>query len=157
MSMLQVIKMLEGLQPLPPKQDMHVRLLRPNEPIPRNLPHGLPADYVIRQPEWVWIAEENGEPLAMLIAGPVQNIVYLMRICATSKEPARGAAALMLLYRTALADMRQRGYNAYMVHLQPETPFGERMLRAIRRMAGSKLVEQPSVTFVGAPTDTGSW
>jgi len=140
-----------------------VRLLHPGECVPPNLQHGLPIHFVPPQPDWIWIAHRNYHSLAMLIAAPAQNLAFLMRICTESPRAAtyslvESSAALVILLRTALADMYARGYEGYCVDIDPATPAGRKLLEVLR--AASKgspyFVEHASMVKLGGPTN-GNW
>ena len=132
-------------------RELTVRVMRPYELLPSNIPHELPSDLLLPQPDWCWLVERHGQPLAMLLAAPAQNIAYLMRLAASANAP---KASLVYLFRAALADMASRGYSAYLVHLDPDDPAGASLLRIARR-AGCK-VESKGI-IVGGSTNIGRW
>ena len=121
-------------------KSIQVRNLALGESLPM-LPHGLPATFVPTQPEWVWIAYTPTHPLALLIAGPVQNFVFLARICAASDSLAESTSALMLLLRRALSDMLRRGYLGYMVALDTKLPAELRLQQIVEQAGGSKICD----------------
>ena len=133
---------------------MSVRTLRKGELLPSNLPHELPPHFISPQPDWIWLAESYGDPVAMLIAAPAQNLAYLMRICASADSPSTRVASLMLLLRTAFHDMRVRGYLGYIVNLG-DSPVELRLLKMVKRAGKEKVIVTPNLSLVGAPTDLG--
>ena len=131
-----------------------VRTLRAGELLPFNLPHGLHPNFVSPQPDWIWLVESEAEAVAMLIAAPAQNIVYLMRICASANSPTISSRSLLLLLRTAFATFRARGYIGYMVNLG-ESPTEIKLMRLLKRAAKGKEIITSGLSLVGAPTDIG--
>ena len=150
------LQQLDGLQALISNK-LTLRTLRPGEPLP-NLPHKLPAGYIPPQPDWVWLVELRGEPLAILIAGPVQHLACLLILAvASTPQPGDKVASLMLLLRGSLAQMRQRGYAGFMVNLDPKLPMEAKLLHILRGVSGSSFYSSGGMTLAGASTDVSRW
>lgn len=135
-----------------------VRHPLPLEPLPPSLPHELGYSFYPPQPDWVWIVcETDNKPIALLVAAPVQNLVFLMRICAATQEAQVGASALMLLLRSSLADMAARGYKAYCVCLDPKRPIEARLIEFVKGTGNgnSSIIEGMSLAV--GPTEIGAW
>lgn len=139
------------------REKLQVRTLRPGEQLPDNLPHNMPLDFQSPQPDWIWIVTSYDRPVAMLIAAPAQTIVYMLRICAAADGANDGAAALMLLLRTAIREMRTRGYLGYMVNLDPKHKMEAFLLRLISSTGKDKAQIVSGMVLAAGPTDVGDW
>ena len=128
------LQQLDGLQALISNK-LTLRNLRPGEPLPDSLPHKQQPGTVMPQPDWIWLVELRGQPIAMLIAGPVQNIACLLVLAvASTPQPGDKVASLMLLLRGSLAQMRERGYAGFMVCLDPKLPAEAKLLQIVRKL-----------------------
>lgn len=127
-----------------------IRHLYPDEPIPQ-FGHGFPSS-PLQQPEWVWIAERDSTPLAILITAPMQGVVMLLRIYVKDNSP---NSILVGLFRKSLADMYSRGYTKYVVFLDKDQPECKKLLK-IATKAGATVVEGNHILASG-PVDIGEW
>jgi len=130
----------------------YVRHLFEGEPIPLTAETGIP-DSKLAQREWIWVAysHSNDEPLAILIAAPMQGVVTFMRLFA---KEGSSPSILVGLLRKSLADSYSRGYIAYSVFLdEKNNPKGAQLLR-IALKAGAKKIDG-AFSLVYGSTDIG--
>lgn len=65
---------------------------------------------------WIWVVEREGQIVASLIACPAHIVVILLRLVATPDAHPLDVRALLL---KATLDIKERGYNGYMVWADP--------------------------------------
>jgi hypothetical protein len=121
---------------------MIVRTLNDNEPMPQHLGTGFEAMPIDRQ--WVWVAENDGKIVGILLAGACHGMVYLMRVCA---EKGCSQMVVRALIEKTRADCAARGFKGYFFHLDPTTD--QRLLRTCRKYGGVQLTN-PQVVMVGS-------
>ena len=145
-------KLLDENKPKPDEGKLRVRTLNRDEPLP-NLSHNFQPGTVLPQHNWIWLVERDSKPIVMLIAAPAQTSVFLMSLAAAADSLSDNSQALMLLFRTALADMLKRGYPAFWVNLEPARPLESKLLSIIKRLPNVKLIE--NCTLAIGPTNIG--
>lgn len=125
----------------------YVRHLESYEPIPLR-DCGIP-DSPRCQKDWIWVAYSSttDEPLAILVAAPMQGIAMLMRAYGTESAP---SSVWVGILRKSLADMASRGYDRYGVFLNPKEKHASRLL-SIARRAGA-IVDEGEFKMVYGPT-----
>jgi hypothetical protein len=131
---------------------LRVRTLDRDEPLP-NLSHNFKPGTVLPQHNWIWIVERDSKPIVMLITAPAQTCVFLMSLAAADSL-GDNSQALMILFRSALADMLKRGYMAFWVNLEPARALESKLLSIVKRLPNVKLIE--NCTLAIGPTNIGS-
>lgn len=109
------------------------RSLRSSDPFPDTLATGFERMPVMKN--WVWVAEEDGETLAVLMAAPMHGLVYLMVLRARD-NCAEGI--LLGLLRRCIRDCKDRGFKAFWMHVNPTKRTEGRFIGIIRRMGGNQ-------------------
>lgn len=122
---------------------MKVRTLERGEVLPAALQTGYEKT---EQPDWIWVVERDGKPVAVLVTSPAHIMVILIRILATPE--AQGADVRSLLLH-AFREMRARGYKGYTTWLDPTKAPENAFIRIIRAIGGFQLLN-PQVVCCGA-------
>jgi len=112
------------------------------EVLPRELATGFETGSM---PEWIWLAERDGKPVAILVVAPAHIVVILMRLLAT---PGAQGFDVKILLATAMKEIKERGFQAYVTWLNPERA-AEAALRSIIQSAGGYVLEEPQILCGG--------
>jgi hypothetical protein len=107
--------------------------------LPPELSTGL--EFVEPEPEWTWMAFQDGKPVALLSAQKLGNVAMLTKL--NSSKGSFGA--LTCLVRHALIEMRKRGLSGYVCFFNQERR-EEQMLAEIMRKA-SPCIEMKAVVI----------
>jgi len=112
------------------------RSLRASDAFPDALDTGFERMPVMKN--WVWVAEENGETLAVLLAAPMHGLVYMM-VLRARENCANGI--LLGLFRQFFKDCVKRGYKGFWFHINPTKTIERRFIPMIRRMGGTQHID----------------
>lgn len=119
-----------------------VRFLREGDRIPPELKVGFDLLGKLDR-EWIWVVEEAGSIRGVLVAAPCHGVAMIYRLALLPGTPVKH---LILLLRTFLADLRNRGIEGYLTFLDPESKIQAKLQRVIER-AGGKQVLAPHVVM----------
>ena len=148
--MIEVLQLLHEIEQSAPRQSRsyYVRSLGPHEPIPLTSGTGIP-DSPLAQRDWIWVAYSylTTEPLAILIAAPMQGVAMLLRLYAIEIAP---PSVFVGLFRKSLADILSRGYTKYGVFLNPKEKYATQLLRLVKKTGGETIPGE--FTLVYGPT-----
>jgi hypothetical protein len=122
---------------------MDVRTLKPGEALPAGMNTGYESMPI--ETNWVWVAEEDGKPVGVLMAAGCHGMVYIMRLCI----PKKSRIAAFLLLRACLRDSQSRGFQGFFFHIDP-TMETDRHIMLLCRKAGAKQLMVPQVLMVGS-------
>lgn len=120
-----------------------VRTLGPKEAMPQHLDTGFERMEVMN--EFVWIAEQAGKIIGILMAAPCHGLIFFVRLRTEKGAP---AMAVHLLFRKCINDCKQRGFKGYFVYVDPNIE-AERRLIPICRRAGGIQMTSVQVGLVG--------
>jgi hypothetical protein len=123
---------------------MKVRTLNTGEAMPAGMNTGY--EQMPLQTDWVWVAEEDGTPLGVVLAAPCHGLVYIMRLCV--REGVNPHTALALL-RACMKDAQDRGFRGFFFHVDPTSEV-DRHILVICRKVGVKPMTIPQVLLVGS-------
>ena len=121
-----------------------VRTLRANEPMPEGFATGY--ENMPFMPDWVWVAESDGEALGVLMAAPCHGLIYLMRLCI--KDDAQRMTAFALL-RACMRETNRRGFKGFFMHIDPTKEIDRRFIPTVKKTGGVQLMI-PQVMLVGS-------
>lgn len=121
---------------------MIIRNLQKGETVPDELKTGFEVGDM---PEWIWLVERDGEIVAMLITAPAHVVVILLRLMSTSKAH---PLDIKFLLAKAGAEIKERGFKAYVTWLNPQRKAEESLLGIIRGSGGVQL-DEPQVICAG--------
>jgi len=112
------------------------------------LPERLCTGYETGQcdPRWIWVAERDGKPVAILVTAPAHVVVILMRLVATENAEPLDVRALLV---NAMAAIKERGYAGYVTWVDP-TKESEKTLMEIIKTSGGGQWDRPQVACYGA-------
>ncbi len=123
---------------------MRIRHLIKGELLPETLRSGYETGMC--DPEWIWIAEHEEKPVAILVTAPAHVVAILIRIISTDDAP---HTAINMMLNHAFVEMQLRGYRGYVTWLNPGNE-AERTLVGIIRSAGGTQITEPLVCCVGS-------
>lgn len=117
-----------------------IRNLYPGEPLPEW------TDLVFRRvdPHWVWVWEEKGRIVVVLVAAPVHDMVLLCRV--QSKYPTDRMWWKKIMRRMA-TDCLERGFTRYLCTTVPEDRASRGLNAFFRRHGASEGKE--GTCFIG--------
>lgn len=90
-------------------------------------------------PNWIWIAEHEGIPMAIFVTAPAHVAVILIVLRAIDSAP---KSAIYMLLRHAFAEIASRGYNGYAIWLDPTMVLEQRFMGIIRKIGGNERPER---------------
>jgi hypothetical protein len=99
------------------------------------------------EPEWIWIAESEDKPVAILVSSPAHVVAILIRIAATDDAP---HTAIHMMLAHAFMEMEARGYKGYVTWVNPTGNTAERALVGMVRAAGGVQIIEPQVCCAGS-------
>lgn len=112
----------------------------------RHFVKGEPLDGVLKtgfeegdMPEWIWCAERDGKVVAVLIAAPAHVVAILLRVASTPEAMVNDVRILLV---TALNEMKERGFLAYVTWLNPARPNEGALMRIIEAGGGIRAAEE---------------
>ena len=111
------------------------------------LPEGLRTGYEGGQcdPDWIFLVERDGIPVAVLVAAPVHIVVLLVRLLSSKEAEVNDVRRLLLYF---VKTVKERGYSGYItylgLHLQQE-----RTLAEIIKATGGTQIEEPQYLCLG--------
>lgn len=111
---------------------MKIRHYIPGEILPDKLKTGYESGQNC-DPQWIWIAENDGKPVAILVTAPAHVVAILMRIICTDDAPKTAVHAILA---HSFVEMMERGYKGYVTWVNPSGTDAERALLGIVRAAG---------------------
>jgi len=86
-------------------------------------------------PEWIWVAERNGEAVALLVTAPAHILVILLHLVSHNAEPMDVRALLV----RAMKDIKARGYRGYITWVDPNAQFDKALMDIIEASGGGHL------------------
>lgn len=95
--------------------------------------------------DFVWIAEQDGKVIAVLLASPCHGLIFFVRISAEKDAP---SMAVPLLFRRCVQDCTKRGFTGYFTYVDPART-AERNFIPICRKAGGLQITSLQVGLVG--------
>jgi hypothetical protein len=104
-------------------------------------------------PNWAWVAEENGNKWGILLAAPCHGLVYLARLCVADGAPVFTAAWLL---RHFIRDCNERGYKAYFTHVDPTNETERQFIGFCRKSEGIQAT-RPQVLIAGSFEKAGKY
>jgi hypothetical protein len=96
--------------------------------------------------DFVWIAEEDGKVIGMLMASPCHGLVFLARLRIEKYAP---ASTVTCLFRKCIKDCLDRGFKGYFTFIDPSREIERRML-PICVKAGGMQIQDLQVGLVGS-------
>jgi hypothetical protein len=87
-------------------------------------------------PLWIWVVERDGKIVASLITAPAHIVVILLRLLATPDAHPLDVRALLL---KATVDIKERGYNGYMVWADPTRDTEKALIEIVKASGGFEL------------------
>lgn len=100
---------------------------------PELLPHELRAhQFAYLVPEWCWIIERSGEPIALFITSHAHGTLFIWRILATESAKA-SLNWLLVSYPAVLDTAKQRGCVSYGAFFQDGRPEEVKLNRIMQR------------------------
>lgn len=101
-------------------------------------------------PDWAWIAERDGQRLAVLLVAACHGAAMPLRLVA---EPSAGPGCLRAIVRQATKECRDRGLKGFFLCFDPAAKCGPKLARlAARIAAGRSIVLEPrAVGWIGGP------
>lgn len=110
-----------------------IRNLILGEKLPQLSPDDSPVgvDLLELDPEWVWIAEQRGEPVGFLVGGNLHGLLVLMRIIVSPESDC--PTIPLLLLRRALRVAKQRGCVGWITILSDESVAEVKLMRIAMR------------------------
>lgn len=96
---------------------------------PELLPHELRSfQFPSLIPEWCWVVEKFGEPLALIVTSPVHGVLFVWRVLATAA--ARNHSTWFLSALPVILDnARERGCVGYGTFLHDDRPVEAKLAR----------------------------
>src|SRR5712691_8376859 len=91
-----------------------VRTLKPDEAMPQHLATGFERMPVMK--DFVWIAEEEGKVVGMLLASPCHGLVFLARLRVEENAP---SSVVTAMFRKCIKDCLDRGFTGYFTFIDP--------------------------------------
>ena len=122
------------------------RTMRPEETLPASLLDGVTDMIGLSNTDWIWVVEDGGTTVGVLIAVPCNRIAILLRLKTSADAP---VSSLVVLLRQAFSDMRSRGVTGFITFLSPEQMNEKRLMRLVKRIGGVILYH--SLFAVGSP------
>jgi len=110
-----------------------IRNMVKGEELPNSLTVGFEKG---NQPEWIWIAERDGKPVAILIAAPAHIVAMLLRVASTPEAEWSDVRTLLV---NALAEIKSRGFEGYVTWIDPNGEIEKKILQIILAHGGVKL------------------
>lgn len=112
--------------------------------MPKHLDTGFEHMAVMK--DFVWIAEQDGKVIGMLIAAPCHGLIFFVRIRTEANSP---NMTVPLLFRKCVADCFARGFKGYFTYIDPARD-AERKFIPICQKAGGIQVAALQVGLVGS-------
>lgn len=130
----------------------YVRSLTEREEIPQ-FGHGI-AEIPMMDKEWIWVgySYSTDEPIAILVAAPMQGVAMLLRLFV---KDSASSHVLVGLFRKSLADICNRGYTRYAVFLGDDNKAKAKLLRLVNK-AGGEVIPGTFIMAHG-PSDISKW
>ena len=151
--MIEVLRLLHDMEQSATRysNSYYCRCLDKTESIPQ-FGHGIP-DSPLSQRDWIWIAYSSttDEPLAILVASPMQQVAILVRAYGIPSAP---RSVFLGLLRKCLADILSRGYTRYVTMLSLERKEEAKLARLVIKAGGSKV---GNCTLFTGETDISKW
>lgn len=94
--------------------------------------HGLP----FLDPEWCWVVEHDGQPIALFVSSFVHGLLVFWRLMATAKAKRVSVNWFLLAFPQILDTVKQRGCVGYMTMLQDGRPQEAKLARMVMRHGG---------------------
>ena len=123
-----------------------VRLLRTGERLPDKFRPDPVIDVLQLDPEWVWVAERDGQVIGFIVAADCHKVVHVLR---ATIDPAAPRASLLIMLRQFFADCRTRGAIGFFSYFNMDRADERQLARIVSRIGGRVLFE--SDLCVGAP------
>lgn len=89
-------------------------------------------------PQWIWIAVREAEPVAILVTAPAHCVVMIMRLVSTERAHPTDIRSLLVCF---VRKVKERGYPGYMTILNPEHETEEALGRIIEQAGGVRIPE----------------
>lgn len=113
------------------------------EDIPEALREGENWELLTLDPNWVWLAEEEGRVVGVLIASNCHGLVFIWRV---KMLPDASYWALGKFFRKFIRDIKERGCLGYLTFLNMHRP-EEAALARIAYRAGANFTTATSVVY----------
>jgi hypothetical protein len=121
-----------------------IRTLRPEEAMPQHLGTGYESMPVMN--EFVWIAEQYGKIIGIMLGAPCHGLVFIVRVCVERDAPSK---TVHLLFRHFVQDCEKKGLRGYFTFIDPSLEV-ERKFIPICHKAGGMQVPMLQVGLVGS-------
>lgn len=95
---------------------------------------GMPRHLI--QHDWIFVAVENDEIVALLMTSPMHGVVILMR---AGTVPGTSPCVLLKLLRYASSIMEERGYHLWVTILDTGARTEKRIMSMSKRWGGSSI------------------
>ena len=116
---------------------MKVRNLILGEPLPDALKTGFESCQC--DPRWIWVVEHDGKLTGLLAVAPAHVFVILLRIVMTEDAGTTDARALLA---ESVAEIKRRGYRAYLTWVNPENRAEAQLMSIVERSGGMAMSEK---------------
>lgn len=123
---------------------INVRNLRADEPHPEGFATGYENMPIDR--EWVWVAEQNGKIVGILLVGACHGMVYVMRLVTLKGT---NPVVIRVLLDKSRKDCADRGFKGYFFHVDPTMKMDRKILRHCKKDGGIQMMI-PQVMLVGS-------
>jgi hypothetical protein len=86
-------------------------------------------------PQWIFVAERDGKPVAVLVTAPAHIVVIFLRLVSDGAAPTDVRS--LLIY--ALASARERGYSGYITWVDEDDEAGKALMDIVLKADGFSL------------------
>lgn len=122
------------------------RTFREDEAWPADLNMGferMPRAFI--QHDWIFVVEDGGRILGMLMVTPAHGIAIFIRMAVASDAPAK---TMWMLLRHTFAELKLRGYHLWVSLFDTSQPNERQLYRACRAW-GAQQWPSPTVVMMG--------
>jgi hypothetical protein len=119
-----------------------IRNLKNDDQLPDSLKTGFEQG---QMKDWIWVVERDTKIVAILIAAPAHVVAILLRLLSTEDAHPLDVRTLLV---TAMKEIKERGFKAYVTWLNPNRP-AESALLSIIQSAGGVNLDEPQVICAG--------
>lgn len=114
------------------------------ERLPEALKEGESWELLSIDPEWVWLAEDGGKVVGILIAAPCHGMVFIWRV---KMLPEASYWSLGKLFRNFIRDLRKRKCLGYIAFLDLVGQKNEQAIARIAARAGAHFTTATTVVY----------
>lgn len=119
-----------------------IRHPRAGESVPESLLAG--CEIFAKQPEHVWLAEQSGSIIGLLLTAELAGLLLLLRINSVPDSPSNWT---VILLRQVLREASARGYMGFLTLLQDTKPQEVKLMRIVQRNGGVLMPFSGAIAF----------